>query len=930
MSYTSREPYAAQPTPLTARGPDPRAASLVSDTLAQNLAHVSQQFMQLWGATEQAKNVNAAAAITAKASMAIADMQKGFEADPDPSTVPQRFPEKAAELRAAMLEGVDPGVASHVARAFDQHLMPTAYRQTIISAHQRTIGNLRGQDNVSRGAQAQLIADARDEPQLLQHVQAVKQSIAGNVAAGVYNQGDAPLLLSHTLKTAITIRSASDPVGAQALLDRFKDQMDAGDVAALTTSLRAPVERRQGENAATAAIALSGGTTQRAQAVEAAFIARGWSPAAARGLAANAVQESGASPNPPLGDGGRSSGLFQWNDSRRAAFVSQYGVDPHQATLDQQVAFADWELKNTEAGAGAALAAAKTPEEAARIASTRFLRPRDTAAEEARRSGIATRLGGGTTAQRDTAMADVRARLSDAPLHVRLSAESQVAEHYAHLDAQNQQARALLHTDLKDLSATYLAGNTTAEIPEARIRALSPDATTAQRTIDELTLARTTGDAVRAVSYAAPADVAAMRARLAGNPADTRMAAERQQAVAAFDQATARAAQAATHDPAGYAATAPEVAALRAANAPLPQQIAANLAVQSRIGLPPHKQRILDNAQTEQIAATLRTTGPEKADMAATLSGVAQQFGPELWNRAFGELVQHGKIGWEWQAIAGMTAPAQAEGRAQIQQAMTFMAAHGGPEGLRKLIDPAKLKEIAPAVTSEMAKFGEATRLHPGGSSLFATMQQAVQTLTEWRMYRGQDAGAAAKAAYQDVIGARWDTAGDGGGKMFGNTPTLLVPKGRAGEVETAMDLVRGRLTARDVQALPDPMRPDAPEADLAKATLDAVHNGVWINNADASGAVLKGRTRGGGVVDVIGTDGRPIEISFAALPKVDSGPGILANATAAGSAILDAGSAVTTAVPNLLQRYWQGGAAERRRNAARVGPPPIPTEGDR
>jgi hypothetical protein len=865
-SFTSRESYAAPVTQPGARGPDPRATTQVSSALATGLADVASNFAGLWARAEYAQQVNDATAIVAKQSMDLADMQRGFDADPDPATVPARFKERAAEFRAKAIEGLDPGVARHVGRQLDQ-MLPTAYRQVSGAAYQRHIGNLRGTMATTLGTHAQAMASAADEPQLLEQVQAAKQAIAGNAKAGVIQEADARPLFSNALRQAITIRAATDPVAAQALLTRFRDEMEAADVAALTTGLRAPLERRQGEDAATRAIAMTGDTAARAALVIDGLVARGLPRHVAVGLAANAVQESGANPSPGLGDGGMSSGLFQWNRDRRAAFKAQYGRDPHEASLDQQLDFAVAELGGTERSAGTALLATTTAEDAARVASTRFLRPRDTAVEETRRAGIATRLGGGTASQRDAAIAMVREDLKDAPLHVRLSAESQTAAHYSHLEAQNQQARALLGTDLRDLAASYEAGNTGAEIPEARIRTLAPTPEAAQRTIDELTLARSTGDAVRAVAYASPGEEAETRARLAGDATETRMAGQRQAAVASFDAAIDRKRRAAFADPVNYAASAPEVAALRAAGAPLPQQIAASLAVQSRIGLPPSRQRILDNGQVETMAATLRSTGPEKADMAITLANLGAQYGPELWNRAYGELVQHGKIGWEWQAVAAMTAPAQAEGRALLQRALVFEAEKGGREALRKLVAPDVMKGFDAEIATAMAEFAEATRHHPGGDRLFDTTRRAVETLATYHAWRGAKASDAASRAYQDVIGARFDLAGDDGSATFGRTPTMLVPKGRASEIEMALERTRLALTPRELQALPDPSRPGAAAAELAEATMQAARRGVWINNADGSGAVLKGRTPGGSVVNILRSDGSPIEISFERLP---------------------------------------------------------------
>jgi len=869
MSYTSREGYAAPGLPLSAAAPDPRAASQVADTLAHGMAQVGAHFTDLWARAEQAKVVNQGTSAWAGTSQDLVKLQAGFEQDLDPATVPQRFNAAAAELRAAALKDLPGPVAAYVGRHFDQYL-PTLYRQVFHTAHQRNMQNLRGTEENTRSTLALQLAEARDEPQLLQQVQALKQGIAGNVHAGLYNQADATPLFSKTIAQAITIKAATDPIGAQAMLDRFKGEMDAGTVASLTTSLRAPVERREDETAVQGRLTLPDATRTRAQAVVDGLVARGLPLHVAQGLAANAVQESGANPATRPGDGGAADGLFQWRDSRRQAFVQQYGADPSKATLDQQLDFTVAELRGNEKNAGDALAMARTPEEAARLASTRYLRPRDTATEERRRAGYATLLAGGTG--RQMVLDTVRQDAADLPLGRQLHREALVEQWFNRLDAQQGQQRTALQQELHDLSATYKAGNTGTEVPEGRIRQLLPPEQ-AQRTIDTLALDRTAGDAMKAVQFASPADEAATRARLAGDPADTRLAAERQHMLAAFDQAVATKRRALADDPANVALQSPEVRVLAEANAPLPQLVAASLAAQARMGVPSWRQRVLNDGQVQQMANTLRTTGPEKADMAATLAGLQQQFGPELWSRAYGELVQHGKIGWEWQAVAAMTAPQQAEGRALLQRALVFTAEKGGHEAVKKLVPPDVLKGFDAEVDTALEPLREATRHHPGGDSLFSTMKQAVTTLAMYHAWRGAKAGDAASKAYQDVIGARWDTAGNDGSGWFGRTPTMLVPKGRAGEIETALDLVRHRLTGADLQALSDPSAPAASEPERAAATLAAARRGIWINNADASGAVLKGRTPGGSIVDITRTDGSRIEVRFDALPARPADP---------------------------------------------------------
>lgn len=862
-SYLSREPYGGVVSPGPQRGPDPGSAGIAARTLAAGMAEVSGQWARFWGAAENAQAVAEAGKLAADASMQLTDMVRGFEQDPDPAGVPARFQERVAQWRDEMKRDKPEAVASYLDRALNS-LIPAAYGQVNRTAAQRLRTNIQAGLSDTLGTHAQALAAAPDEPTLLAQVQGMKALVAGSVAGGTIDQSQAGRLLSNALRQSITLRAAAGDPGAAtaaaALLDRFRGEMDAADVTALATGLRAPLERDRAEGAAQAAFALPQLQQDRARAVVDGLIARGLPPTVAIGLAANAIAESGANPATPAGDGGRSDGLFQWNGPRREAFRARFGRDPSQATLDQQLDFAVDELRTTEARAGGAILAATTPEEAARLASTLYLRPANTAAEERRRSALATRLAGGRApaADRAEALADVRQRLAGEPLHVRLQGEALVARMFADRDGALAQDRAALGTELRDLEAAYMSGRTGFEVPEARIRALL-DGPDAERTINQLNLVRGTGAAVAAAAFASPEEVAALRQRMQPpDPDDPALAGQYAEAAARFDRALAARNKAIRDDPAGYAMQAPEVARLAEAGRPAQEISAASLAVQRRLGLPEAQLRVLPTARVEQIAELLRTTPPGKADMGVTLARVQQDLGPALWDRAFGELVQHGRIGWEWQAIAAMTHPEQAAGRADLQAALVLMEQKGGPEALRKLVNPDTMKGFAVRVDEVLAPFREATRLHPGGAALFDTMRRAVDTLATWHAFRGASAANAAERAYRDVIGARWDTAGDDGSGVFSTTPTMLVPKGQAGPIEAALALVRSSVQSADLQ----------PIAALPAAELEALaRRGVWINNADASGAVLMGRARNGALIDLRHADGSAIEVLFNALP---------------------------------------------------------------
>lgn len=875
MSYTSQNPYGGPVNMPEQRGPDINSAGLPARQLAQGLAEVSGQWAGFWAQAQQAQNVATASKHSADLPMELGDMVRGFDSDPDPAGAADRFKQRAAEWRTQKLEGLEPGVQRLVDRQMQQ-LIPAAYNQVAGRAAERTRTNLRAGFTDTLGTFAQGLAAAPDEPTTQAQLQGIKAHISGNVAAGNIPQADATQYFSRAVAQAITIKSATDPIAAQQMLERHKAEMDAGTVATLTTSLRGPLERRQDENDVQQRITLSQDVRTRADAVVQGLVARNIPLHVAQGLAANAIQESGANPATRPGDGGASDGLFQWRDSRRQAFKAQYGIDPSQATLDQQLDFTVAELQGSEKRAGDALLATRTPEDAARVASTAYLRPRDTAVEERRRAGYATALAGGSP--RQMVLDQVRQDSADMPLGRRLHREALVEQWFNRLDAQQGQQRAALGSELRDLSATYLAGNTTPAIPENRIRELHP--ADSQRIIDSLNITRTAGDALKASAFASPADQTSMRAQLAGNPADTYLAAERQQAVGHYDQGLTRIRTAIKDDPGGYAGTAPEVQELVRAGATAPQIMAASIGVQQRMGVLPSARRLLTNDQATVMAELLRTTPPEKADMAATLGRLAQDFGAgdadparratgaALFNAALGELVKHQKIGWEWIAFAGMDRPEQAQGRAMLQQALVFEAARGGPEAVVKLLPQDQAKALPGELDSALTDLRTVTSHHPGGMALFDNSRRSIETIARMRVMKGESASQAAKNAYNDVIGHKWEPAGDDGSGWMFDTHTMLVPKGQAGAIETSLATVRGGIKPSDIMPLPDPMRRTASEAELRDATASAARRGFWINNADGSGAVLVGRSTGGAIINIMRADGSPIEVLFEHLPK--------------------------------------------------------------
>ena len=63
-----------------------------------------------------------------------------------------------------------------------------------------------------------------------------------------------------------------------------------------------------------------------------------------------------------------------------------------KGSFDEQLAFYDWELRNSNKAAGDRLSQANTPGESAAVVSSLFERPRDQAGEAAKRGSIAEQM----------------------------------------------------------------------------------------------------------------------------------------------------------------------------------------------------------------------------------------------------------------------------------------------------------------------------------------------------------------------------------------------------------------------------------------------------------------------------------------------------------------------------------------------------------
>lgn len=106
------------------------------------------------------------------------------------------------------------------------------------------------------------------------------------------------------------------------------------------------------------------------------FQKQGWSAEQAAGIVANLERESQLNTG-AIGDGGKAVGIAQWHPDRQGRFKGLYGEDLKGASLEKQLAFVQWELENTESGAGSMLRGAKTAKEAGAAFSKYYERPGD-------------------------------------------------------------------------------------------------------------------------------------------------------------------------------------------------------------------------------------------------------------------------------------------------------------------------------------------------------------------------------------------------------------------------------------------------------------------------------------------------------------------------------------------------------------------------
>ena len=127
------------------------------------------------------------------------------------------------------------------------------------------------------------------------------------------------------------------------------------------------------------------------------FMGMGWSKEQAAGIVANLKHESALDPN-AVGDGGKAYGIAQWHPDRQANFKKWSGKDIRGSSMQEQMAFVNYELtQGAEQKAGKLLRASTNAQQAGAIVSKHYERPAQAEAEALKRANTAVQLAQNTT-----------------------------------------------------------------------------------------------------------------------------------------------------------------------------------------------------------------------------------------------------------------------------------------------------------------------------------------------------------------------------------------------------------------------------------------------------------------------------------------------------------------------------------------------------
>ena len=437
--------------------------------------------------------------------------------------------------------------------------------------------------------------------------------------------------------------------------------------------------------------------------------------------------------------------------------------------------------------------------------------------------------------------------------------------------------RGQLADSLRDLGSAYAHGNTTNDIPEAQIRQLQePDQ--AERTIQGLQVMRQGADEANVLRFAPPDQVAAAMQRdtdAMRNGEDIGSYQRRVQVASMRNAVITQRMEAMKKDPATYVASSPAMQqaaqAVQAAQqsgdpaqmAQAQQAYAAQSMAMQHYLAPSQTPRILTNDQVQALSQKISSADPAREDIGQTMDGMARQYGQQ-WPKAFGELVQYGKLPPDYQVLANMDTADQTMARADFQRALQAGTMPQLQEAAGQAASNILPKGGDDPVEDQLAAFRATTVNSSGGDALYRTVHDATKRLALYYIAHGQDSSTALTNAVDGIINSKYDISG-----------SMRVPKGMLPAARTATASVLSSLRPSDLAPIPG-TAPGLTDRDRRDFGISAARaGGQWVPNNDESGLVLVIPPRNGATPYVMRRkDGSPVTVTFDGMRSGQYGKG--------------------------------------------------------
>jgi len=459
-----------------------------------------------------------------------------------------------------------------------------------------------------------------------------------------------------------------------------------------------------------------------------------------------------------------------------------------------------------------------------------------------------------------------------------------LADKRQRFNVQIKERQTTLVDDMGNLKAAFESGRSDVAIPYSDIRASFP-AAQATQFIAELEETKEFSNFVSAIQGATPEELRQMQTALStgqgdvtllpslsrgkvtapteggGEGGDLKTAALRQRHLARFKTAVDRRNAAFEADSVAFVSSLPGMAEAEAkarASGNMAEYTRLLRSEQLRLGRGQFDLRTLSNAQVKEQVDRLNNLDPESADLRKELQGLAQAYGDQ-WPNVMGDLVKHGKLSWEFQALADMDLPTQAGAASSLQRAIQMQARD--PKKFGDSIKDRKL--LFDTLPGELAAAQKSFAI--GGVDTFnKVVRPAIETLAQYYAMQTVPGQEAARKAVADVITAKYDFAFDD----YLRVPKKANGESQVAEVTRAAIGVQSRLTALDL-AVPDERPGEFMNPNERRAiALLAAKEGVWTASPDGAGAVLNMRDPVSGAYHAVrGADGKWISFRFDNLP---------------------------------------------------------------